>query len=65
MSPFDLPAAEQPSGKDETITLRAIIDRTILEVFVNDGLVSSTFFSNVGVPAKLEVSLGDGQLKDF
>jgi len=56
MSPFDLPAAEQPSGKDETITLRAIVDRTILEVFFNDGLVSSTF-SNDGVPAKLKVSL--------
>jgi len=70
MSPFDLPAAEQPSGKDETIKLRAIVDRTILEVFGNDGFVSGTntfFFSNDGVPAKLKVCLGDGQihLKDL
>ena len=51
MSPFDLPAAEQPSGKDETIKFRAVVDRTILEVFGNDSLVSGTntfFFSNDG-----------------
>ena len=42
MSPFDLPAAEQPSRKVETINLRATVDRTILEVFGDDGLVSGT-----------------------
>ena len=70
MSPFDLPAAEQPSGKDETIKFRAIVDRTVLEVFGNDGLLSGTntfFFGNDGIPATLKVSLGDGQvqLKDL
>ena len=65
-SPFDLPAAEQPSGKDETIKLRAVVDRTVLEVFGNDGLLAGTntfFFSDSGVPARLKVSLGDGQVQ--
>jgi beta-fructofuranosidase len=66
LSPFDLPTAEQPSGRDQTIKLRAVVDRTILEVFGNDGLVAGTntfFFSHDGVPARLRVSLGDGQIR--
>ena len=51
---------------DKLISLRAIVDRSVIEVFANGGEVSGTsvfFFSNDGVPARLDVSIGDDVVK--
>ncbi|PWZ00203.1 putative SUC2-invertase [Testicularia cyperi] len=55
-----------PSTDDSTLSLRAVVDRSIIEVFVNDGELAGTsvfYFDNDAVPAKVKLSIGDNKLE--
>ncbi|CBQ72191.1 probable SUC2-invertase (sucrose hydrolyzing enzyme) [Sporisorium reilianum SRZ2] len=54
------------TGKDQYIKLQAVVDRSVIEVFVNDGELAGTsvfYFDNDQVPAKVAVSIGDNKLE--
>ncbi|CDS00883.1 hypothetical protein, partial [Sporisorium scitamineum] len=54
------------TGKDQYIKLQAVVDRSVIEVFVNDGELAGTsvfYFDNDQIPSKVAVSIGDNKLE--
>ncbi|EPQ26304.1 uncharacterized protein PFL1_06239 [Pseudozyma flocculosa PF-1] len=62
-------AAEAAAAKEagqQTISLKVLVDRSVLEAFANDGQLSGTsvfFFDNDEKPATVRVSIGDDKLR--
>ncbi|PWN53089.1 putative SUC2-invertase [Violaceomyces palustris] len=55
-----------PIQGESLVTLRAIIDRSVLEVFGNDGQLTGTsvfFFDDDQIPKTLDISIGDDKIK--
>ncbi|SNX82899.1 probable SUC2 - invertase (sucrose hydrolyzing enzyme) [Melanopsichium pennsylvanicum] len=63
-----LPASEylDNSDQDKYMTLQAVVDRSVIEVFVNGGELAGTsvfYFDNDQIPSKVLVSIGDNKLQ--
>lgn len=66
LGPLPPSAYIDAKGKEQYITLQAVVDRSVIEVFVNDGELAGTsvfFFENDQIPSKLKVSIGDNKLQ--
>lgn len=66
LGPLPTSAYLDTAGKDQYIKLQAVVDRSVIEVFVNDGELAGTsvfYFDNDEIPAKVTVSIGDNQIK--
>ena len=66
LGPLPTSAYLDQSKQDRYISLQAVVDRSVIEVFVNDGELAGTsvfYFDNDQIPAKVQVSVGDNKLE--
>ena len=66
LGPLPSSAYIDSTGEDKYITLQAVVDRSVIEVFVNGGELAGTsvfYFENGQIPSKLQVSIGDNKLQ--
>ncbi len=66
LGPLPTSAYLDTTGQDKYYKLQAVVDRSVIEVFVNDGELAGTsvfFFDNDQVPSSVEVSIGDDKLE--
>ncbi|EST07234.1 Glycosyl hydrolase family 32, N-terminal [Kalmanozyma brasiliensis GHG001] len=66
LGPLPPSAHLSTTGRDQYIKLQAVVDRSVIEVFVNDGELAGTsvfFFDNDQTPSQLKVSIGDDKLE--
>lgn len=66
LGPLPPSAYLDSTGKDQYVSLQAVVDRSVIEVFVNDGELAGTsvfYFDNDQIPSKVRVSIGDNKLE--
>ena len=66
LGPIPSSAYIDATGKDQYLKLQAVVDRSVIEVFVNDGELAGTsvfYFDDGQIPSKVTVSIGDNKLQ--
>ncbi|GAC92623.1 glycosyl hydrolase [Pseudozyma hubeiensis SY62] len=66
LGPLPPSAYLDSTDQAQYIKLQAVVDRSVIEVFVNDGELAGTsvfYFDNDQIPSKVTVSVGDNKLQ--